>query len=236
LIPASAEAAVSETIVSAAALTKRYRHDGTETLALADVTFRVAAGSFAVVVGKSGSGKTTLLNLMGGLDTPSSGSLAVAGLDLGRLRDRELARYRNERVGMVFQSFNLRHSESALENVLTPFFFARGRAHDARRRAEDALAAVGLADLAGQRAGTLSAGQRQRVAIARAIVREPPLLLADEPTGNLDAETGGEVIDLVRRLNREMRMTVFIATHDPELTAAADFVLALRDGRPVDAA
>jgi putative ABC transport system ATP-binding protein len=236
LIPASAEAAVPEPIVSAAALTKRYRHDGVETVALADVTFRVAPGALAVVVGKSGSGKTTLLNLVGGLDAPSAGRLEVAGLDLARMSDRQLSRYRNEQVGMVFQSFNLRHSESALENVLTPFLFARGPNPDARRRAEAALAAVGLADLAGQRAGTLSAGQRQRVAIARAIVREPLLLLADEPTGNLDVETGAEVIDLVRRLNRERGMTVFIATHDPELTAAADFVLTLRDGRPVDAA
>ncbi len=236
MIPAAARDAVPDPIVSAAALTKRYRHDGTETVALEDVTFRVSPGAFAVVVGKSGSGKTTLLNLMGGLDVPSSGELEVGGQDLARMGDRQLSRYRNEQVGMVFQSFNLRHSESALENVLTPFFFARGRPRHARRLAEQALAAVGLADVVSQRAGTLSAGQRQRVAIARAIVREPLLLLADEPTGNLDAETGSEVIGLVRRLNRERGMTVFIATHDPELTAAADFVLALRDGRAVDSA
>jgi putative ABC transport system ATP-binding protein len=228
---------VPDAIVSAASLTKRYHHDATETTALEGVTFRISPGAFAVVVGKSGSGKTTLLNLVGGLDVLTSGELEVGGRSLTRMRDRELSRYRNEQVGMVFQSFNLRHSETALENAVTPFLFAAGgRQREARLRAEAALAAVGLADLAGHKAGTLSAGQRQRVAIARAIVRDPPLLLADEPTGNLDAETGSDVIDLMRRLNRERGMTVLVATHDPGLTAAADFVLRLRDGRAVDAA
>ncbi|HEY7462709.1 MAG TPA: ABC transporter ATP-binding protein [Gemmatimonadota bacterium] len=227
---------MADAIVSAVSLSKRYRQDGVDMTALADVSFRVGPGDFAVVVGKSGSGKTTLLNLIGGLDRPTSGALEVTGRDLARLSDRQLSRFRNEKVGMVFQSFNLRPTDTALENVLTPFFFARGRQDDARPRAMAALADVGLAERAGHKAGSLSAGQRQRVAIARAIVRNPLLLLADEPTGNLDAETGSDVIALMRRLNRKRGMTVIVATHDPELTAAADLVLALRDGRLAEAA
>lgn len=222
-------------LVVAAALTKRYRRDARDFAALADVSFEIRPGTFAVVVGRSGSGKTTLLNLLGGLDRPTSGQIEVDGRSLGRLGDRELSRYRNEKVGFVFQSFHLRESDTALENVLTPFLFARGRHPEAPRRATESLAAVGLGDLARAKAGTLSAGQRQRVAIARAIVRHPLLLLADEPTGNLDAETGSEVIDLLERLNAEKRMTVVVATHDPELTAAAGFVLTLLAGRAAGA-
>ncbi len=227
---------MAEAIVSAVSLSKRYRQDGVDMTALADLSFRVDPGAFAVVVGKSGSGKTTLLNQIGGLDLPTSGALEVAGRDLARLSDGQLSRFRNEQVGMVFQSFNLRPHDTARENVLTPFFFARGRQDDARPRAMTALADVGLAERAGHKAESLSSGQRQRVAIARAIVRNPPLLLADEPTGNLDAETGSDVIVLMRSLNRERGMTVIVATHDPELTATADLVLALRDGRLAEAA
>jgi putative ABC transport system ATP-binding protein len=222
---------MSDAIVSASAVRKRFVQEGNAFSALEDVSFRIPPTAFAVIVGRSGSGKTTLLNLIGGLDRPTAGELQVDGRDLSRLSDGELSRFRNERVGFVFQSFNLRATDTALENVLTPFLFARGRQRDARARADEALRAVGLAGLAGQKAGTLSAGQRQRVAIARAIVRDPALLLADEPTGNLDAETGSEVIGLMKRLNLDRGMTVVVATHDPELTAAAGVVLELRDGR-----
>jgi putative ABC transport system ATP-binding protein len=221
-------------LVSATRLTKRFRQNGAVLTALEDVSLRVAPGTFGVVVGKSGSGKTTLLNLLGGLARPTAGQVVVDGLDLSRLSDRRLSRYRNEKVGFVFQSFHLRAGDTAIENVLTPFLFARGRQRDIRRRAEESLAAVGLADVGDQKAGTLSAGQRQRVAIARAIVRDPVLLLADEPTGNLDAETGSEVIALMQRLNRERRMTVIVPTHHPEHTAAAEFVIQLKSGRAVE--
>jgi putative ABC transport system ATP-binding protein len=222
---------VAPILVEAERLSRRFSREGGPFAALDDVSFQVPRGAFGVVVGRSGSGKTTLLNLVGGLDRPTSGRVQVDGLELGRLSDRDLSRYRNEKVGFVFQAFHLRNAETALENVLTPYLFARGRQRDAKAHAREALAAVGLADLAGQRGSTLSAGQRQRVAIARAIVRDPVLLLADEPTGNLDAETGAEVIDLVARLNRERATTVLVATHDPELTSAASLVLTLRDGR-----
>ncbi|MBA2565707.1 MAG: ABC transporter ATP-binding protein [Gemmatimonadetes bacterium] len=218
-------------IVSARAVGKRYRRDGTAFDALQDVSFSIAPGTFGVLVGRSGSGKTTLLNIIGGLDRPTSGALHAAGRDLAGLSDGELSRYRNEKVGFVFQAFNLANEDSALENVLTPYLFARGRHRDAVERGRASLASVGLSDLADQKAGTLSAGQRQRVAIARAIVRDPVLLLADEPTGNLDAETGSEVIGLLKHLNHEQHMTVIVATHDPELTEAAGFILTLRDGR-----
>ncbi|MFN2432280.1 MAG: ABC transporter ATP-binding protein [Gemmatimonadota bacterium] len=224
-----------DAIVTADAVSKAYRQDGRVRLALRDVSFHIEHGTFAVIVGKSGSGKTTLLNMIGGLDRPTSGDLRIEGRSLRGLRDAELSRYRNEKVGFVFQSFNLRPNDTALENVLTPFLFARGRQRDAADRARASLAAVGLSELAGQKASTLSAGQRQRVAIARAVVRDPILLLADEPTGNLDGETGSEVIGLVKHLNLEKHMTVVVATHDPELTAAAGFVLTLRDGAQVEA-
>ena len=224
----------AEPLVVAEGLGRTYRQDGVPRSALADVSFEIDAGTFAVIVGKSGSGKTTLLNLVGGLDRPSTGEVRVEGRPLRHLSDGELSRYRNEKVGFVFQSFNLRPDDSAVENVLTPFLFARGRHRDARQRACAALTAVGLGDFVDQRAGTLSAGQRQRVAIARAIVRDPVLLLADEPTGNLDAETGSEVIGLIKHLNLEKHVTVVVATHDPELTAAAGFVRTRNDGRPVE--
>ena len=227
---------VEAPIVRARGLTKQYRRGRFALTALEDVSFQIEPGTFAVVVGKSGSGKTTLLNLIGGLDRPTSGEIEVADRRLTGMGDRELSRYRNEQVGFVFQSFHLRPHDTALENVLTPFLFARGRQEDPQRRARASLSAVGLAGMADQRAGTLSAGQRQRVAIARAIVREPLLLLADEPTGNLDAETGSEVIGLLKHLNHNKHMTVVVATHDPELTAAAGFVLTLRDGRAAEAA
>jgi putative ABC transport system ATP-binding protein len=224
-----------EVLVSVSDLSKTYRQNGTPFVALEGVSFELVPGTFAVVVGKSGSGKTTLLNLIGGLDRPTAGDVQIEGRSLRKLSDGALSRYRNEKVGFVFQSFNLRNTDSALENVLTPFLFARDHPRDPERRARQSLGAVGLADLARQKAGTLSAGQRQRVAIARAIVRDPVLLLADEPTGNLDCETGSEVIGLIKHLNHEKHMTVIVATHDPELTAAAGFVLKLQNGRPVGA-
>ncbi|HEY7529152.1 MAG TPA: ABC transporter ATP-binding protein [Gemmatimonadota bacterium] len=221
-------------LVQAERLSRRFAREGVPFAALHEVTFEVRRGEFGVLVGRSGSGKTTLLNLLGGLDRPTAGRVVVDGLELGRLPDRTLSRFRNEKVGFVFQAFHLRNAETALENVLTPFLFARGRQRDVRARGLRALAAVGLSELAQQRGSTLSAGQRQRVAIARAIVRDPVLLLADEPTGNLDAETGAGVIDLLARLNRERGTTVLVATHDADLTAAATLVLALRDGRLVE--
>jgi putative ABC transport system ATP-binding protein len=181
-------------------------------------------------MGRSGSGKTTLLNAIGGLDRPTAGSVLVDGEDLYGRGDRALSRYRNERVGFVFQSFHLSPDETALENVLVPFLFARRPPRDAGERARRALTGVGLADQEDQPAGTLSAGQKQRVAIARAIVNEPDFVLADEPTGNLDERTGADIVALLRGLVGQ-GLGVVIVTHDPAVSAVADRVLRIVDGR-----
>ncbi|MDX1624781.1 MAG: ABC transporter ATP-binding protein [Gemmatimonadota bacterium] len=210
---------------------RRYRLDGRTVLALDGVTCRFESGELVVVTGKSGSGKTTLLNVIGGLERPSSGRVRVDGEDLFDRSDRELSRYRGERVGFVFQSFHLNARQTALENVLVPFLFADRRPRDPKGRGRTMLAEVGLEEQVEQRAGTLSAGQKQRVAIARALVREPDFVLADEPTGNLDADTGGGIISLLRRLIDERGIGGVIVTHDPAITSVADRSLHLVEGR-----
>ncbi|MFN2384549.1 MAG: ABC transporter ATP-binding protein [Gemmatimonadota bacterium] len=184
-------------------------------------------------MGRSGSGKTTLLNILGGLDRPTSGSVEVDGEALYARNDRALSRYRNERVGFVFQSFHLAGSETALENARVPFLFARRRPKDMDARARTALAEVDLVAQVDQPAGTLSAGQKQRVAIARALVTRPDFVLADEPTGNLDSETGAGIVQLLAGLVRERGLGVVIVTHDLAIAAVADRVLRLADGRLV---
>ncbi|HJR52263.1 MAG TPA: ABC transporter ATP-binding protein, partial [Gemmatimonadota bacterium] len=174
-----------------------------------------------------------LLNAIGGLDRPTGGSVLVDGKDLYASGDRALSRYRNERIGFVFQSFHLSHDETALENVLVPFLFARRPPHDAAERGRGALSRVGLGDQVDQPAGTLSAGQKQRVAIARAIVNEPEFVLADEPTGNLDERTGADIVALLRGLAGQ-GLGVVIVTHDPAISEVADRVLRIADGRIVE--
>ena len=179
-------------------------------------------------MGASGSGKSTLLNLIAGLDSPTAGRILVGGRDLAYLGDNARSDLRLREIGFVFQSFNLLPSLSALENVLLPDFFGDG-VPDAERRAREALERVGLADKERARPVALSGGERQRVAIARALLARPPLLLADEPTGNLDAKTGQGVIDLFRQLHRE-GMTLLIVTHEARVSHAANRVLVLREG------
>ena len=195
---------------------------------LQGVDLTVLRGEFVAVEGQSGSGKSTLLHLLGGLDREFDGEARVLGCDLRAVKDAELSALRHTQIGFVFQSFNLLPALTALENVLLPDFFGDG-VPDAGRRAKEALERVGLADKAGSRPAALSGGERQRVAIARALVARPPLLLADEPTGNLDARTGEGVIDLFRQLHRE-GMTLLIVTHEARVSHAASRVLVLRDG------
>jgi putative ABC transport system ATP-binding protein len=209
---------------------KRFILDGRTIQALDRVSCELESGELVVVMGRSGSGKTTLLNAIGGLDRPTAGSVLVDGEDLYGRGDRALSRYRNERVGFVFQSFHLSPDETALENVLVPFLFARRPPRDAGERARRALTGVGLADQVDQPAGTLSAGQKQRVAIARAIVNEPDFVLADEPTGNLDERTGADIVALLRGLVGQ-GLGVVIVTHDPAVSGVADRVLRIVDGR-----
>jgi putative ABC transport system ATP-binding protein len=196
---------------------------------LRQVDLDVRHGEFVAVEGQSGSGKSTLLHIMGGLDRDFDGDAQVLGCDLRAVGDAELSALRHTRIGFVFQSFNLLPALTALENVLLPDFFGAG-VPDADRRAREALERVGLLDKARSRPSALSGGERQRVAIARALLSQPPLLLADEPTGNLDARTGEGVIALFRQLHAE-GMTLLIVTHEARVSHAASRVLVLRDGK-----
>lgn len=196
---------------------------------LRDVSLWVEAGELLSLVGRSGSGKSTLLHLVGGLDRRYRGRVEVLGRDLAALDDRELARLRNSEVGFVFQAFNLLEHLSVRENVALPAYFAAS-IQDVRARAHEALERVGMADRAEARPGELSGGQKQRVAIARALFSRPKLLLADEPTGNLDTETGQQIIELFQKLNQG-GLTLIVVTHEERVSRAARRILRLDDGR-----
>jgi len=209
-------------------LEKTYQKPGMPPVKAVDrVSLRIAAGEFVALLGPSGSGKTTLMNILGLLDRPDSGSYRLDGREVEALDDDELARLRNEKIGFVFQAFHLLPRTTAIENVQLPLLYSRRRGVAERSRA--ALAAVGLADRGHHDAEELSGGQQQRVAIARAIVNEPALLLADEPTGNLDTATGAGILDVFRRLNSD-GATIVMITHDAEVASAATRVLRIRDG------
>jgi putative ABC transport system ATP-binding protein len=206
-----------------------------EVHALRGVTFQVARGDYVAIVGSSGSGKSTLLNLLGALDRPTAGEVLYEGRDIRTMSDSELAALRNGSIGFVFQSFHLLPRMTALDNVQMPLTYRPGTVRERRERAREALAAVGLADRMDHRPTELSGGQQQRVAIARALVTAPPLLLADEPTGNLDTVTGEELMALLERLHHDRGMAVVVITHEAEIAARADRRIELRDGRIVGA-
>jgi putative ABC transport system ATP-binding protein len=189
----------------------------------------IVSGRVVAITGPSGSGKSTLLGLLAGLDAPSEGSVVIDGVNITALDEDALARLRGKRIGFVFQFFHLLPSLTALENVLVPMEIAGEK--DAARRADALLSEVGLADRKHHYPSQLSGGEQQRVAIARALANEPPVLLADEPTGNLDSQTGRQVIELLLNVNRARGTTIVLVTHDPELAALADVTVALRDGR-----
>jgi putative ABC transport system ATP-binding protein len=216
-------------IVAARDVTKTYRLGKLTVTALSRVSLVVSQGEFLAVAGPSGSGKTTLLNLIGCLDTPTSGAIEIDGESVGGLSAGRRADLRARKLGFVFQTFNLIPVLTAYENIEYPLLIHR-RAGDVRTRVQVALEQVGLADRARHRPPELSGGQQQRVAIARALVTEPTLVLADEPTANLDSHTGHEIIDLMRRLNRERGTTFVFSTHDPRIMKAADRVLEMSDG------
>src|SRR5713101_9031885 len=198
---------------------------------LTDISLAVPPGQFLAVAGPSGSGKSTLLGLIAGLDQPTSGSVTVAGVEITRLGEDELARFRRDTIGYVFQSYHLIPTLTALENVAVPLELS-GEA-GAMDRARSLLDEVGLAERGHHYPVQLSGGEQQRVAVARAVARRPSLLLADEPTGNLDSATGKQIIDLIVALNRNLGSTLVLVTHDPALAALADRVITLRDGRIV---
>lgn len=222
---------MSESIVKFNKVSKRYPVGGSTAEILREVDLEVAPGEFVAVVGTSGSGKSTLLNIIGGLDRAYSGEVQVNGRDLSRLSDRQVSNLRNEKVGFIFQHFNLLEHLSCLENVALPSMFSRRSEGDPSARARAALERVGMAQRADDLPGNLSGGQKQRVAIARALFNNPPLLLCDEPTGNLDAKTGQQIIDLFRVLNKEERITLIIVTHESRVSVAAHRIMQLEDGR-----
>ena len=222
---------MNENVIELRGLAKSYpprETGGNRTELFRALDLEVERGEFVAVEGQSGTGKSSLLHILGGLDREYAGEVKILGRDLRGLDDRALSALRHAQIGFVFQSFNLLASLSALENVLLPDFFGEG-VPDARTRASEALATVGLSDKASARPTELSGGERQRVAIARALVAGPPLLLADEPTGNLDARTGQGIIDLFRKLHRE-GMTLLVVTHEKRMSRAASRVLVLERG------
>lgn len=212
-------------------LTKSYQSGEHELTVLRDVSFTIPAGAFVAIVGPSGSGKTTLLGLLAGLDTPSRGAVVLDGADLSRLDEDARARLRGEKVGFVFQSFQLIQTLTALENVQVPLEL-RGEPH-AAERATELLQRVGLGDRLDHFPTQLSGGEQQRVAIARAFVNQPRILFADEPTGNLDSDTGARIVELLESINRESGATIILVTHDAALAARAQRVIRLSDGRVV---
>lgn len=215
-------------------LTKKFQSGDTTVVATNDISLKVPDGQFASIVGRSGSGKSTLLSLLGALDSPTSGSIVVGDKDVTKMHDHELISYRGKSIGFVFQNYNLVPSLTALENVMLPMEFAGVPKTERITRAKDLLQEVGLQDdQMDRKPGRLSGGQQQRVAIARALANKPKLILADEPTGNLDSATGKMIFDLLHNLSRKENTTIIVVTHDLEIAGKTDKTFKLDDGKLV---
>jgi putative ABC transport system ATP-binding protein len=218
-------------LIDVEGLTKDYAMGDVVVRALRGVSLQVAAGEFVAVMGSSGSGKSTFMNMVGCLDRPTTGRYHLDGVDVSTLDRDERAAIRNRKIGFVFQGFNLLARTTARDNVELPLTYAGVPARERSRRADAALGIVGLAERSDHMPNQLSGGQQQRVAIARALVGEPPLLLADEPTGNLDSTTSDEIMGILTRLNAERGITIVLVTHEPDIAAFAKRIIVFRDGR-----
>ena len=215
-------------------VTKEYTLGKSIVRALRGLDLTVSKGEIVAIMGPSGSGKSTLLHILGALDTPTEGSAQIEETDLATLKERQLARLRGRKIGFVFQTFNLSQTLSAQMNVELPMIFQKAPKTERAKRARELLEKVGLGDRARHRPNELSGGERQRVAIARALANDPEIILADEPTGNLDTESGEPILALLKRLSREEGRTVILVTHDPEAAAIADRIVRLRDGKVME--
>ncbi len=218
-------------VIEAIQITKALHLGKTIIHALRGVDLCIEQGEMVSIIGPSGSGKSTLLGILGGLDKPTSGKISIDGVDITRMNEDQLTELRNEKIGFIFQFFNLIPTLTALENVTLPMQFARRRVKNPHKRAKELLTMFGLSDRMGHRPFELSGGQQQRVAIARALANNPPILLADEPTGNLDQESGAVVIEALQAIQKQANTTIILVTHDAELSRHAGRVIHLVDGQ-----
>jgi len=225
---------MSEWVVDARELTKVYQMGEVQVHALRGLSLKIKPGEVISIMGPSGSGKSTLMNMLGCLDIPTSGEYLLDGESVSDMNDNQLADIRNRKVGFVFQSFNLLPRSTALTNVELPLRYSKSNGKDRRKKAYEALEAVGLADRVNHRPNELSGGQQQRVALARAIVTNPSIIMADEPSGNLDSKSGDEIMELLLNLNKERGATLIIVTHDPEIAEHTERVVHILDGAVVE--
>ena len=213
-------------------ITKIYKMDGIEVQALKGVSLNIDEGEFVSIMGPSGSGKSTLMHIIGCLDTPTSGRVVLEGKEVSRFSEEQLAEIRNQKIGFVFQQFNLLARTSALENVVLPLTYTPLRENERQRKAQEVLAEVGLSDRLGHFPSQLSGGEQQRVAIARALVNNPAIILADEPTGNLDSKSGREIMGILKNLHQKGH-TIIVVTHDKNIASFAERIVELEDGMVV---
>ncbi len=216
--------------VDITSVNKIYDSEGVTFQALTDINLKIKKGEFIAIVGPSGSGKSTLMNILGLLDHPTNGSYLLDGMDVSKLKETTLAEIRNKKIGFVFQSFNLLKRTTAIENVMLPLIYSKTKYQERYTRAQKALEAVGLEEKINSKPNQLSGGQQQRVAIARALVTNPEIILADEPTGNLDSKTGNEVLKIFEKLNKEGR-TIILITHSNEIAQEAKRTVVIKDGK-----